>query len=111
MAFTQPGSTESVDTIQLKALGKHPAEELPLFSDITGGEVCGQVKITALQGKLDHQGVRVQLIGVVELAHAGVKNQEFLSLCASPDHIYCSCTCPCLTCGRTLWQLRRHEQK
>ena len=82
VAFTKPGSETPVDTIQLKAQGQHPAEEVPLIQNNTGGELCGQVKITAVQGKLDHQGIRVQLIGAIELVHAGVKHQEFLSQCA-----------------------------
>lgn len=43
---------------------------------------CAQVKVTARQGRLEHGGVKVQLLGVIELMHAGVRHHEFLSLCA-----------------------------
>ena len=51
------------------------------------GEVRVQVKVVALQGgqKVDHQGLRIQLVGTIELLKSSVKNHEFLSLCA-PAH-------------------------
>jgi hypothetical protein len=43
VVFAAPGSDEPAPTIRLKAIGKHPAEELPLFSNTEGSQVCGQV--------------------------------------------------------------------
>lgn len=47
-----------------------------------------QVKITGSQsgGKLDHLGVRAQLLGTIELRKSGVKNHQFLSLSTIPHN-------------------------
>jgi hypothetical protein len=54
--------------------------------DVVIMKVLMQVRAIPLQNgqKLEHQGLRVQLIGVIELLKAGVKNHEFLSLCVPP---------------------------
>lgn len=48
--------------------------------------VLVQVKIISSQsgGKLDHMGVRAQLLGTIELRKSGVKNHQFLSLSMLP---------------------------
>lgn len=107
--FTHPDTNETVPTIRLKAQGQHAAEEMPLYVITENTKVCGkvclldanfrhactdytsvfvQVKITGSQsgGKLDHLGVRAQLLGTIELRKSGVKNHQFLSLSMIPHH-------------------------
>lgn len=108
--FTHPDTNETVPMIRLKAQGQHAAEEMPLYVISENTKICGQVgkctiylsmmdglamsvtyvlflqvKITSSQsgGKLDHLGVRAQLIGTIELRKSGVKNHQFLSLSMS----------------------------
>jgi hypothetical protein len=44
VVFTKSDKGRPLDTIRLKALGKHSSEELPLLEDATGHQVCGQVR-------------------------------------------------------------------
>lgn len=80
--FTHPDTNETVPTIRLKAQGQHAAEEMPLYVRTDNTKICGQVKIISSQagGKLDHLGVRAQLLGTIELRKSGVKHHQFLSL-------------------------------
>ena len=45
-----------------------------------------QVKIVPLQnGKFEHQGIRAQLVGVIDVTSDRGQGHEFLSLCATPS--------------------------
>lgn len=80
--FNDPNTNDPVPTIKLKAQGKHPAEELPLYLITDQSKICGEVKVICTQPgtKLDHLGIRAQLLGNIELINSGVKNHGFLSL-------------------------------
>lgn len=70
-----------------------------------------QVKVTPLPGKrMDHQGIRVQLVGEVELASERGHPHEFLSLGEHPTAHVASCRAllsvdmmPCLRLCTWLW--------
>ena len=47
VVFTKPDGETPMDVISLKAQGRHPAEELSLFSDQTGNQVCGKARSTS----------------------------------------------------------------
>ncbi|GMH34364.1 hypothetical protein BSKO_02198 [Bryopsis sp. KO-2023] len=62
-----------------KADDANPIEELPLYS--TGGSVHGDVRVAPVPGKkFEHNGIRVQLIGQIELASERGNYYDFLSL-------------------------------
>lgn len=46
--FTKPDHSTPVDTVHLKPQAKHPEEELPLYSNAEGCQVCGQVRATQI---------------------------------------------------------------
>ncbi|KAL4442451.1 hypothetical protein ABPG77_005035 [Micractinium sp. CCAP 211/92] len=65
-------------TISLKNK-REEVETLPLFS--SKDTISGEVKVTPIPGKrADHQGIRVQLLGEVELASERGHPHQFLSL-------------------------------
>ncbi|KAL4447861.1 hypothetical protein ABPG75_005080 [Micractinium tetrahymenae] len=58
---------------------REEVETLPLFS--SKDTISGEVKVTPIPGKrADHQGIRVQLLGEVELASEKGHPHQFLSL-------------------------------
>lgn len=69
---------QPVKLATLKTKGTEP-EQLPLFS--SKDTICAEVKIANQPGKkLDHSGIRVQLLGQIELASERGHPQDFLGL-------------------------------
>lgn len=76
------GALETVTPRAGAAAGRRDGDSeapLPLFSN--HGRVAGEVKVTPVPGRrVEHQGVRVQLVGEIELAAERGHPHEFLSL-------------------------------
>ncbi|ODV94327.1 hypothetical protein PACTADRAFT_4271 [Pachysolen tannophilus NRRL Y-2460] len=54
-------------------------EKLPLYED--GETVRGQVTVRVIDNKrIEHQGIKVQLLGAIETTADSIKNDEFLTL-------------------------------
>lgn len=66
-------------TIKVKKKKSDVVEELPLFR--TGDTLSGQIKVIPLPGKkVDHAGIKVELIGQIDLQHDRGGSYDFLSL-------------------------------
>ncbi|GAB4813587.1 hypothetical protein N2152v2_000633 [Parachlorella kessleri] len=69
---------QAVKTVTVKSR-KDEQETLPLYTN--KDSVQGEVKVTPIPGKkVDHQGIRVQLLGEIELAAERGHPHEFVSL-------------------------------
>ncbi|PSC75932.1 Vacuolar sorting-associated 26B [Micractinium conductrix] len=95
----RPGSSGAAAgrpaTISLKNK-RDETETMPLFS--SKDTIAGEVKVTPIPGKrADHQGIRVQLLGEVELASERGYPHQFLSLVrdlAPPGELSTQATLP-----------------
>eukprot|EP00884_Botryococcus_braunii_P015314 jgi/Botrbrau1/2466/Bobra.0226s0025.1 len=89
------GDGEPIRTATIKVKGGE-VETLPLFSNKDG--ITGEVKVTPMPGKkIEHQGVKVQLLGQIELASERGHPHDFVSLVrelAPPGEISASTTFP-----------------
>lgn len=78
LEFKRPDG-RPVDTISVRRRSDGQQETLPLFTN--KDSLVGEVKVTPLPGKrVEHQGVRVQLLGEIELASERGHPHEFVSL-------------------------------
>ena len=77
LEFSTPGGAPPA-TIKVKTR-RGESETVPLFTN--KDTLCGTVKVSPVPGKrLEHQGIRVQLVGEIEMASERGHPHEFLSL-------------------------------
>lgn len=72
------------------------SQTIPVYSN--NDTICGTIKVTPTPGKrVEHQGIRVQLVGEIELATERGHSHEFLSLVrdlAPPGELFTQATFP-----------------
>ncbi|KAK9823987.1 hypothetical protein WJX72_006812 [[Myrmecia] bisecta] len=74
----KPAEGQAVRTATVKAKGNE-TEQLPLYTN--RDTIAGEIKVSNVPGKkVEHQGVKVQLLGVIELATERGTPHEFLAL-------------------------------
>lgn len=71
-----------LDGADARALVRHPGDktqQLPLFRD--DEHVCGTLVVTLLDGRrLEHAGVKIEIVGRIEMPHERQASYEFMSL-------------------------------
>eukprot|EP00955_Chlamydomonas_euryale_P051955 355021-Chlamydomonas_euryale.AAC.18 len=83
--------------VTVKAAKSDATEELPLYTNHE--DVIGEVRLTPLLGKpLEHSGIKVQLIGQIELATERGNPHTFVSLGKHADPQSCPVAPPLFVC-------------